>query len=134
LAESAIAIRRQTTGLPVNRVQSLQVLFDEVVDAVRRQGYVKSEGARESCMYHGENGARCPVGLLIPAADYRPEFEGLTVGDLHGKGLFFTELPPAELALLTMFQGIHDDDFPEDWEAAFEALALQLGLDYRRQK
>lgn len=139
MAETALATRlpaavgrRLTVGLPANRPESLQVLFDEIVGAVRLQGHVRSEGKAEACMYYGDNGARCHVGLLIPPADYRPEFEGCTVRQLHEKGQFFAGLPEPEVSLLESFQAIHDDEFPEDWEEAFEVLADQLGLHYRR--
>lgn len=130
--------KRRTIGLPPERPlrdePSLQALFDRVVGAVRDQGYVKSEGASESCMYRGDEGTRCHVGLLIPPDAYRTAFEGCTVRELRELGLFFTALPDPHIDLLEHFQGIHDDDVPEDWETAFEALAHQLGLDYRRQK
>lgn len=130
------ALRRRTVGLPPEprTHRGVQGLFDRIVTAVRRQGYLKSEGDWEACMYYGPDGVRCHVGLVIPPDEYRPEFEGRVPRVLQEEGLFFLGWSDDEMDLLEDFQGIHDDYEPHRWETAFAELAAERGLIYTRPR
>lgn len=108
----------------------IQPLFNRIVAAVRRQGYVKSEGGSEACTYRNEDDTRCFVGHLIPDKAYTPEMEGSTVNMLHESGLAFGDLSYEALEFLEHMQSIHDDEPPARWEAAFAELAEDYDLDY----
>lgn len=51
-------------------------IFDFVLKGILRQGgpSVNKEG---ECLYRGDNGRKCAIGLLIHDDDYISEFEGL---------------------------------------------------------
>jgi hypothetical protein len=112
----------------------IQPLFDKVVLAMRRQGYVRSTSAAEACTYRGEDGLRCFVGHLIPDRSYTPDMEGSTVNMLHESGRVFSRLTYEALEFLEHLQSIHDDEPPERWEVALAELAEDYDLDYSPPK
>lgn len=126
------ALAQRKVRALVNRtpLMRLQDLFDEVVWAARTSDYARSLGARESCMYRGDNGARCLVGGLIGDNEYRPDMEGCTPRELRERMGLFADFTDDMMSLLDEFQGIHDDEFGDDWEFAFEGLAESMGLEY----
>ena len=129
-------VRRKPSGQAIAEQEDwtqAQSLFDRVLRAVRRQGYVRSEGVAEACTYRGEDGLRCFVGHLITNSEYSREIEGATVRMLHEFGLF-ADLTHAALEFLEELQAIHDDVPPHEWEAAFANLAESFGLEYSPPK
>jgi hypothetical protein len=123
--------RQQVTAIEELAVDdSTQILFDVCVLSTRRQGYVRSEGDEEDCMYRSSKGHRCIVGHLLEDV-YRPSMEGKTPRFLCEAGIAFTDCGEAELVLLEELQAIHDNASPSEWEAEFKTLAERMGLEYK---
>jgi hypothetical protein len=110
--------------------QRLQQLFDRIVVAARANGYRRSIGDCESCMYRGPYGARCLVGNVIPDDAYTPRMEGMTPRELQATGLAFVDFTDDMMDMLEEFQGIHDDEFGDDWESGFLGVAEGNDLVY----
>lgn len=136
MAHQALEKQKRLGRLPAveGDHSQIQPLFDKVVLAMRRQGYIRSTGAAEACTYRGEDGLRCFVGHLIPDRSYRPDMEGATVNMLHESGQVFSTLTYEALEFLEHLQSIHDDEPPKRWEAALADLAEDYDLEYRPPK
>ena len=56
--------------------------------------------------YYGNEGARCPVGLLMDKRDYNPDFEGTAVEALYDQ---MPSLHEVDVLLLAAMQLAHDN-------------------------
>ena len=59
-----------------------QEIFDTVVNGLRKQNCQSWDEASGGCMYRGDNGAKCAVGLLLPDELYHRSMEGKSVDEL----------------------------------------------------
>lgn len=123
---------------------SLQEVFDFVVDHLRKQGvrsFVERDFSKPhipasepyGCLYRGPNGLMCAVGCLISDDEYRPRFEGAIVQSVLRDVLrnVFTDANEhlEEMSyLLVNLQNIHDRRDPRAWEESFEDTARKYGL------
>lgn len=116
-----------------------QEIFDTVVAHLRRQGRRAVTGVYNGCAYRTSDGLRCAVGCLISDELYKPEMEGVAVGNLVED---FPDLPGwmrEHADLLSELQGFHDN--PTSWaeqgfsplgEKRLERLADRWNLHYVR--
>jgi hypothetical protein len=86
------------------------------------------------CVYRGPFGAKCAIGLLIPDALFRAEFEGKVMMYLPDdiKGYLYQETG-FTLTQLTQLQECHDDasrgpEFHPEIEQALRTFAVEHGL------
>jgi hypothetical protein len=68
-----------------------QQYYDLLVETSRSGGF-PSVGVHDKCVYRGDNGRKCAVGLLIPDDEYserwdKDECTGLTCGEECPRGL-----------------------------------------------
>lgn len=75
-------------------MQSLQQMFDHVLQALRAQGhasvalYAGGSSAKYVCVYRGPNGDKCAAGHLIPDELYDPRMDpDATTGEYVSSGL-----------------------------------------------
>jgi hypothetical protein len=111
-----------------------QEIFDTVSDHLFKQG--KRSSDNQYCRYHGEDGLKCSVGILVPEEDYFPEMDQ---GNKTIKTLIntyedkFPEWMKENLGLLCELQSIHDKQY--HWENskkmldALTATALAYDID-----
>ena len=91
-----------------------QQVFERIVDHLLAQKEPALNPGKYACMYRGENGKKCAVGVLIPDEEYLSGFEGKDVRELlnHYPRLHtvfdLSEEYDGELRLLVMLQDIHD--------------------------
>lgn len=61
-------------------MSSQQRVFDEALAHMRAQGRLSVTRELGECLYRGEGGLRCAIGVLIREDTYTPELEGKSVG------------------------------------------------------
>lgn len=105
-----------------------QEIFNCVAAHLLKQGRKSAEG--KHAVYHGKEGLKCAIGVLISAEDYNPDWDKFptTVSLLlrHGKPLF----PHQQIRFLAELQSIHDNVKVVDWCAGLVALATRWQLDH----
>jgi len=86
-----------------------QEIFDKVAEHLFTQG-VPSINGRGQCVYRGQNGTSCAVGVLIPDEDYRPSMDETPINSttLLGRFRSLAWLKP-HAGLLGSLQRLHDD-------------------------
>lgn len=78
---------------------------------------------KQGCMYRGQNGAKCAVGLFIPDSVYTPVMEGYTIltsFDLRDRVESYMPMIFSKMADL---QGIHDKHGQTDSQCLNDMLA-----------
>lgn len=107
-----------------------QQIYDTALFGLRRQG---AASVNESgCLYRGDEGRKCAVGMLIPDADYEFSMEQQCSSLLLSKYPRLAYLREHR-ALLELLQDAHDDYLTtsvEDWEHEMQVIAAHLGLVY----
>lgn len=108
-------------------------LLNQMERAIGKNGY---------CCFRSPSGLSCAVGCMIPEDRYYPDFESITLVDMHppatdveiefrdaleSNGIDFDRDYP----MLEDLQAIHDRKEPHNWEAELKELEVQL-LDYQR--
>lgn len=115
-----------------------QQAFDLALQGIRGQDYQRSvnHGALGACAYRGDNGLKCAVGHMIPAALYSPTMEGAVIGNLlrmpQGEALRQL-LGSCSPAMLSALQRVHDtflEAGPHAFEDHMAHIALGYGLTY----
>ncbi len=112
---------------------SLQEVFDQAVDHLRRQGEVAMVG--NDCRYRcvkidalgNERTLRCAVGCFIPEEEYLLDWEGIPVTNLP----FDNGMSGECLKLLREFQSVHDAVHTYNWEYEFGRLSRLFGLNLK---
>lgn len=104
-----------------------QEVFDIVAPHLIRQGET-SEG-REGCLYRGERGLRCAIGVLIPDKNYNQRIEGSGVSSPHVRRTLPFTVAVEDVGFLSALQGIHDEDCPDNWESRLRDFATAEGLN-----
>lgn len=114
-----------------------QEIFDKVAAHLIKQG-CKSMNTEHRCLYRGQDGARCAVGIFIPDDAYKPEMEGLTAAQMSST--FPDALPAAlrqDIMFLSELQRAHDSSicrtgwpFINDVSIRLRTVARTFGLDY----
>jgi hypothetical protein len=115
-----------------------QELFDAVFTALEKQGFIKSVVPEQvdemwdidpsfvQCRYRGANGCRCAAGHILPDADYKEEFERISV---NGVKYFVNNLSDQQLTLIRELQQAHDfAKSPEDMKQRLIGAARYAGL------
>lgn len=110
-----------------------QDVFDIAAWHLLEQGERASMGG--GCLYRTPFGMRCPVGWLIPDAEYRTAFEGRRVGRLPdaARGCHcspeFVEFLQRFERLLSNLQQVHDNHAPFMWWGLLRDVASMHGLN-----
>lgn len=66
------------------------------------------------CLYYGEAGAKCAIGMFIPDSEYKTKFENLSVESLLRDNPQLTNFMPIEHIGLESFQESHDKPLRND--------------------
>lgn len=117
--------------------RSLQSIFDEVLDGLRKQGVKSMIG--DSCMYRGRGDTKCALGLLIPDDAYAPTMENRLLGCMIAEDAPFYGLDVEKKTLLIRLQQSHDGYMPSEgrdvgmsmFEDRMRTVAYGAGLDYQ---
>lgn len=90
-----------------------QQIFDTVATHLFTQGKqaVNTNGA---CMYRGENGTKCAIGVLIPDNLYTDAMEGRSAGSLFHVDVDYPQYLEVNKKLLSSLQNVHD--FSYNWD------------------
>jgi hypothetical protein len=91
---------------------TLQEIFDKSVGGVIAQGQQSLNRDKSSCMYRGEDGAKCVVGHLITDENYYSSYEGGDISSSRVRAAVegsIGELSTDAFNLLKDLQEIHDD-------------------------
>jgi hypothetical protein len=107
-----------------------QEIFDRVWTHFVVEGNPRSMNNYGACVYRGLNGARCAVGVLIPDAEYRDDFEGFNAGALiRGDDCPPSLVPMREHAdLLDALQIAHDGACNGDVDPRLRIVANEHSL------
>lgn len=99
-----------------------QEAFDTVARHLFAQGRLalRDFGGEEGCVYRGDDGCKCAVGILIPDELYDPKMEGHSAASDSVGPLF----PPSINNLLCDLQKAHDDCSRND-DGTFNVAALR---------
>lgn len=99
-------------------------LFMTVAARLLKQGARSMSGpvGKQTCVYRGEHGMKCAVGLVIPDELYDPDFEGSTADELLG-------WDHKHRGLLGDLQQVHDWGNPDNWRSRLTHLAVKNGFD-----
>jgi len=118
-----------------------QDIFNKASAHLRSMDGPSLDDRGDSCMYRGEDGARCAVGVFISDEHYYEDMEG---GGIDGSNMRAREavalswgqdcLEDKQLALLSDLQHAHDQGSRcEDWSDqivwALERVAKKHGLE-----
>lgn len=100
-----------------------QTFFNAVWERARDKRKSISSGR---CLYRGNDGLRCFVGVCIPDGEYRKGFEEMHVRDVSP---LVPSLAGVNPGLLVEVQFIHDAVSEGDWESHLRELAEEHGLE-----
>lgn len=119
-----------------------QEMFDTIIPALLKQGgpSLGPEAADPEsigCMYRGDDGRKCAVGVLIPDELYTPSMEGRSAEDMMKIYLDVQNLLGAEnVEFLEAMQQVHDSNpyDAEEWDmnyfiGSYERLASRFDLN-----
>ncbi len=101
-----------------------QQIFDKVSVHLIRQDKV-CEGD-DGCRYHGDDGLRCAIGILIPKRYYNTGMEEENVDNLfkfHKKAMIGCKLSSRYKGLLNELQMVHDDRMVREWSEELAKVA-----------
>ena len=86
-----------------------QEIFNNVMDLLIQQN-AKSRDAEGRCLYRGDEGRKCAVGLIMD--EYKSCYENSGV-----RTIIEADYPNAtnKITLLEVLQSVHDAHFPEEW-------------------
>lgn len=115
-------------------MRTQQELYDIVVAHLRKQHAKSQSPDKKICMYRGEGGLKCAVGVLIPDEIYNHAMEF----SLHTLTFYKGDLLPDNLRLefathfdlLSTLQEVHDKVEIDNWEKKFKTTAKLLDLQY----
>lgn len=99
-----------------------QEIFDKVTIHLLTQGEPSVNEATSSCMYRGDGGRMCAVGVLIPDHAYDRRMEGKSITDVLSAFDNLQNLAP-HTELLQQLQGVHDQLDLADWPEALDGIA-----------
>lgn len=113
-----------------------QEVFDKVAKHLLTQKAKSQATDNDTCMYRGENGLKCAVGVLIEDDEYSPRMEmgiGSLLASTQSPGVcppsVYKRLRPHSM-LLKDLQHIHDGDPVEAWEKKLKEKAIVYNLNW----
>lgn len=115
-----------------------QQVFDNALNGVRAQEYVRSESSGVSCSYRGDGGLKCGIGHSIPDEAYNPEMDcsdfSTAINDLIYKDSKLKKMfKDCEPELLQCLQDAHDCMADgNQFEDAMHTAALRHNLVYTK--
>lgn len=121
-----------------------QQVFDNALNQVRTQGYMRSYNhAMQCCTYRGDHGRKCAVGASIPDNLYDPGIENRAAFALLLSWPYRDLFRHVNSELLSELQRLHDGDLDEqaeggesisedEFEAGMMLLASKYSLAYTR--
>lgn len=102
-----------------------QETFDYVAAHLLKQGKRCTSGLR---IRYRHDGSACAIGCLIPAEEYIPALEPLTLRELRMR---VAALVDTDYTLVRDLQRVHDTVDVKQWRASLEAVANTHGLRFR---
>lgn len=113
-----------------------QELFDKVANHLLTQNAVSEDG-KGNCMYRGEGGLKCAVGVLIPDQFYNSDMESLIVNPEGGivANVLVQEagVDKDHLRLLAKLQFLHDNVRVSKWRNQLAEIADDEGLVFNEE-
>lgn len=105
----------------------MQPAFDKIWDwfVVQKKPRSTSDHA---CAYRGANGARCPVGLLLPDSEYKSDFEGDSVKFVRRHTHALRQYP---LKFLEALQSSHDEANPAMFAREFQDRLREIAAEFK---
>lgn len=106
-----------------------QEIFDRVAAHLLQQGErcIRDEMPYAgACMYRGDRGLKCAIGVLIPDDSYYEELEYLAADDADIVRV--CNCSPEDGCFLKQLQDLHDKVDPQCWRPALIALAAEHDL------
>lgn len=105
-----------------------QQMFDYLAGHLIKQGRPAMRNGKLA--YWGEDGTRCPFGLLIPDSCYHESFEDRTSPSLYRFLPVEVHAEIHELALpITCCEYVHNIVPPAQWREELERMAVLIGLE-----
>lgn len=104
------------------------------LESMKERAVVSNSIGRPICVYHGESGQKCAVGVLITDEAYDEKMEGSAlsysplVEEVLAKSLDLSELSLSFIDALSDLQSIHDDEanWDEDGFRPLSRAAVRL--------
>lgn len=107
-----------------------QEVFDIVAEHLLTQRMRSVEPNDASiCLYRGQNGLKCAVGILITDDEYSREMEYKNVSVLKNKNLLPERLIPHS-GLLTVLQSVHDTPPTKNWKKELKKVCKNYQLQW----
>jgi hypothetical protein len=101
-----------------------QEAFDKIWERAKDKRRSTSP-VNSACLYRGPDGLKCFVGVLIPDAEYSPDFE---VGGVDRIAQHVPTLAGLDIAMLKECQLVHDAYLPSEWRFRLRLVAESFGL------
>lgn len=138
----SIAKDEKGPTMNIEDIKTIQQAFDFVVEGLAKQGGPSFGPAPGTCMYRGEEGRKCALGLVIRDEDYRPKLEGNSVPALMNEleGTPSWSLIANHLNFWKGMQRAHDTAFSKDglwvrpWDKDVVKLVSSRDLDSDHQE
>lgn len=115
-----------------------QEIFDKVSSHLLKQ--MQRSTSRETmlngngCAYHGDDGLKCAVGVLILDSVYNASYEVKkieTLFDMYEPEMAQCGLNSDHITLLKMLQSVHDNHSPYDWTRVLRNIARTYNLKFQ---
>ena len=110
---------------------TMQQAFDKIRTHLSVAGSRCTASGGYTCLYYGNEGARCAVGALIPDSEYSKDLEGMELGKVVDS---CASLAGLDVRFLRDAQSIHDD--PDHWGARgffgddeLDKIGIKYGLE-----
>ena len=114
-----------------------QQVFDNALNGVRAQGYVRSQSLSGSCSYRGDGTLKCGIGHSIPDEVYVPSMDCLENSAINEVVRRFSDIyglfKDCDKRMLNNIQQAHDImDKPSQFEDAMRTVAIEFDLKYTK--
>lgn len=107
-----------------------QEVFNHIIIHLLSQRVQSLDPETGDLRYRSSNGLKCPVGYLMGADVYDPEFEGQSVNEVY-KAIGMEPTGVYHKELIRDLQLIHDEGEPHNWHMMLIELAAEYELDAR---
>lgn len=112
-----------------------QEIFNKVIEHLLKQGFQCLDQG-DVCLYRGDNGMKCAIGVLIKDKDYNPKMEGDSASLIVHNIQAINYILPSDMDkkegcdFLDALQSLHDDH-PFFDTLEFKAAVAQFAEDYK---
>ena len=104
-----------------------QDIFNTAANGLLKQG--KKSMDRSSCMYRGQNGLKCAIGMLMPDNLYDSIMEGQSANESDVMKTLNVPYTAEYADFLNHLQGVHDECPPYEWDRELVNFAHHYDLN-----